>query len=256
MVQLMFKLRDYGLVSPVSGIYKIFTDSSDKVYVGSSVDMKKRAYTHYHSIVKGRHHSRGLQSASLVGEVFFEVLEYCDRVSLYEREDYWVSHFNSIECGYNTYRPANNLRCKRPPDNTGHALAVIKVELLSYLLLSFIKDEVEEHQIYETLCDVVGRDNPEEFKHRLLPEDTILNLKPCWRYYCSLYMSAEVANYFSCQAVTSFDDFIEGKTISALVRHVRLLKRYSEANDVRIHAVIDRLENVVLDINGITGNLK
>lgn len=249
----MFKLRDYGLVSPVSGIYKISTDSSSQVYVGSSVDMKKRAYAHYHSLVKGHHHSRGLQSASLVGEVFFEVLEYCDRVSLYEREDYWVSHFNSIESGYNTYRPANNLRCKKQPNNTGHALAVIKVELLSYLLLSFIKDEAEEHQIYEILCDVVGKDNPEEFKHRLLPEDTLLNLKPCWRHYCSLYMSAEVANYFSCRAVTNFDDFIEGKTISALFRHIRLLKRYSEANDARIHAVIDRLENAV---SGIIGNMK
>lgn len=253
MVEIMIKLKDYNLVPAETGIYKIFTSVSSEVYVGSSVDMRKRAYSHYHSLVKGNHHSKGLQAVSLVGDLFFEVLECCDNTNLYEKEDYWVSHYNSIENGYNTYQPSSNQRLKKHADNTGHALAVIKVELLSYLLLGFIKDELEEEQLYETLCKVVGKDNPEEFKHRLLPDSTLTELKPCWRYYCSLYMSAEVANYFSCNAVTNFDDFIEGKTVSALIRHAKALKKYSKSNDLSIHSVIDRLEEVVSGVKDIIG---
>lgn len=237
----MFKIEDYRKVCRISGIYKIYSKDSEKVYVGSSIDMRKRAYSHYHELIKGRHHSSGLQELFQREPLFFETLECCDRGIMGEREDYWIDHYDSINNGYNSYRASSS---KRSHNNERHAFSVIKVELLCHLLLMYVKGEIDEFRIYEVLCKVLDKDSEEVFKHRELTNTILSKLRPCWRYYCSLYMSQEVANYFSCGVVSNFDDFIgEGTTVSSLVRHIRKLRQVSFAFDTSIEVILSRLEN-------------
>ena len=48
---------------PVAGIYEIRNTLNNKVYVGSSINMKKRMQTHKYELVKGVHCSAHLQAA-------------------------------------------------------------------------------------------------------------------------------------------------------------------------------------------------
>jgi len=81
-----------------SGIYRIFHIESGKSYIGQSVNVKKRIYTHFWNLNKNCHGNRYLQNAhSLYGrDAFsFEVLEYCSRELLTEREQYWISVYQA-----------------------------------------------------------------------------------------------------------------------------------------------------------------
>jgi group I intron endonuclease len=89
-----------------SGVYCIKNKVNGKVYVGSSVNVRRRWQRHTEDLVAGKHHSRYLQRAwSKYGVNNFEflMLEGCVQSQLLIREDYWISSFCSADYrfGYN-----------------------------------------------------------------------------------------------------------------------------------------------------------
>jgi group I intron endonuclease len=75
-----------------SGIYSI-TSPSNKVYIGSAVNIEKRWKEHLRDLRRGDHHNPPLQRAYLkyAPEDFtFAVLEYCDKSILLEREQFYM----------------------------------------------------------------------------------------------------------------------------------------------------------------------
>jgi group I intron endonuclease len=76
------------------GIYQIRNIQNNKIYVGSSVNLKHRWLTHRHLLINGKHHSIILQRAWIkYGEdIFvFEILEYVDDKNLLiEAEQKWI----------------------------------------------------------------------------------------------------------------------------------------------------------------------
>lgn len=85
-----------------SGIYKIKNLTNCKVYVGSALDLAKRCSNHKSDLNRNRHSNKYLQSAwnKHSSENFvFEVLEYCEKEKLIEREQCWI----------NFYKPEYNL---------------------------------------------------------------------------------------------------------------------------------------------------
>lgn len=84
----------------VAGIYKIQRSGTNKVYVGSAVNLHRRFRTHKALLVKGQHHSQKLQRAwSKHGaEVFqFSVLELVpDHAKLIEREQAWIDLLDAV----------------------------------------------------------------------------------------------------------------------------------------------------------------
>lgn len=79
-----------------SGIYRLFCTVSGKSYVGQSVDVVRRVEGHFRYLHEGRHYNKHLQySFNLHGHGAFlaEVLEYCDRNVLTEREQYWIDYY-------------------------------------------------------------------------------------------------------------------------------------------------------------------
>ena len=89
-----------------SGIYQIINTVNQKRYIGYSMNISERVMQHKYKLKNRKHCNDHLQSAwNLYGEYafVFEVIEYCDKSKLCEREDYWVKVLNTrnSEFGYN-----------------------------------------------------------------------------------------------------------------------------------------------------------
>lgn len=94
----------------VCGIYKIENKENGKVYVGSSKDINKRWYAHRTALMNKKHHNAKLQHAwNKSGgkiELEYSILEECDILKLFEREQHWMDHYDSYVSGYNCTRHA------------------------------------------------------------------------------------------------------------------------------------------------------
>jgi group I intron endonuclease len=88
------------------GIYKITNKIDNKVYIGSSLNISSRHYKHFWLLRKNSHDNNYLQNSfNKFGEhnFVFEIVEFCDKSELIERENYYINNFNSnsLEFGYN-----------------------------------------------------------------------------------------------------------------------------------------------------------
>jgi group I intron endonuclease len=93
-------------------VYKITCLPTNKAYIGSTTDLRKRWYWHKGDLRKDRHHNRYLQNAwnKYGAECFtFEVLESVMFVEyLHEREQYWLDRYQAYDpkYGFNTGKVA------------------------------------------------------------------------------------------------------------------------------------------------------
>jgi group I intron endonuclease len=86
-----------------SGIYLIKNNINNKVYVGSSVNIKNRWSVHRSLLTNNKHDSIKLQNSwnKYGSENFtFEILEFCDE-NIRQVEEQWISYFDSFYKGYN-----------------------------------------------------------------------------------------------------------------------------------------------------------
>lgn len=94
-----------------SGIYRITNIINQECYVGQSTDLKARITQHIRgslgiqTIADQRvHHAMsdiGLENWT------FEILEFCEKADLNNREKYWINYYKSNEYGYNNTRGNN-----------------------------------------------------------------------------------------------------------------------------------------------------
>lgn len=96
-----------------AGIYKITNLLNNKVYVGSSIDVKYRISRHRHDLNKNIHDNKHLQSSwNKYGKnnFKFEILIYCDKKVLLNLEQFFIDYFRSNDCdfGYNMCAIAGN----------------------------------------------------------------------------------------------------------------------------------------------------
>ena len=91
-----------------SGIYRIINNNTNKVYIGSSVNIDGRWRSHRKELRNGSHHSVYLQrSWNKHGEnnFIFKIIETVEptKVTLLEREQYWMDYYKCYnkKYGYN-----------------------------------------------------------------------------------------------------------------------------------------------------------
>jgi group I intron endonuclease len=89
-----------------SGIYKILNKTNNKVYIGSSVNLKNREYKHFWMLKKNIHDNKFLQKSfnrDGLENFVFEVLENCDLNLLIDRENHYINDYksNNYNFGYN-----------------------------------------------------------------------------------------------------------------------------------------------------------
>jgi group I intron endonuclease len=91
-----------------SCVYSIKNLSSGKVYIGSTINYKKRANEHRNDLKLGIHHNKHLQRSFNKGNHFeLSILEKIEGTSLIERECHFCSEYNSYDKnhGYNMVEP-------------------------------------------------------------------------------------------------------------------------------------------------------
>jgi group I intron endonuclease len=102
-----------------SGIYALVCQENGKIYVGSSINLRGRGWSHLGQLRKGKHGNPHLQSAwNKYGEDSFniKILELCDAEKLLEREQFWMDHFEVIEKGFNLVpRAGGSVRGQKQP---------------------------------------------------------------------------------------------------------------------------------------------
>ena len=87
-----------------SGIYKIENTLNGMCYVGSSKDIGRRWSVHLCGLKAGVHPNQKLQRAfAKYGMQAFtwSVLEFCDKTSLIQREQFWIDALSAYSDGYN-----------------------------------------------------------------------------------------------------------------------------------------------------------
>lgn len=94
----------------VPGVYRIVNIVTNKSYIGSSVDMRRRIREHFSDLRCNRHQNPYLQASfSKHGEELFafEVVEVCSQEVMQERETYWIHQYHSYvdDGGYNIEAP-------------------------------------------------------------------------------------------------------------------------------------------------------
>lgn len=128
-----------------SGIYLIRNTKNGLLYVGQSVNIKRRLSVHKNLLLKNKHANDYLQKQFNkygVQSFSFEVLELCGINKLDEREKYWIKHYGSLERhnGYNLEGGGNankiiseESRRKKVGENNpqyGKKLTVERIELM------------------------------------------------------------------------------------------------------------------------------
>jgi group I intron endonuclease len=96
-----------------SGIYKITNSINGKFYIGSSVDIRWRWYTHKYELSKGTHSNKYLQNAwNKYGEESFEfsIISFVKKNLLIDKEQQILNETKCYqrEVGYNISRIANS----------------------------------------------------------------------------------------------------------------------------------------------------
>lgn len=79
----------------VSGVYQIKNNVNGHVYIGSSVDIRRRLGFHRSTLIRGKHHSIALQRAwDKYGEENFssEILLICEKDSVLEHEQWFLDY--------------------------------------------------------------------------------------------------------------------------------------------------------------------
>lgn len=93
------------------GIYKITHIPSQQVYIGQSVNIRRRWASH----VKSAYHIGDIAHQKIhdamakegIDNFTFEVLEETTKNKLNEREKYWINYYKSYDYGYNNTKGNN-----------------------------------------------------------------------------------------------------------------------------------------------------
>lgn len=86
------------------GIYKITNQDNGKVYIGQSTDLKIRISDHIKSGIGIDSKNLPLYNDMRGGDLTnftFEIVEFCSREELNEKEKFWINYYSSNVYGYN-----------------------------------------------------------------------------------------------------------------------------------------------------------
>ena len=102
---IIFKTQNSKLPK-ISGIYGIRNLVNNKIYIGSSKNIRNRISDHKYSLNKNIHPNDYLQKSwnkYKINNFIFFIIEPCDQVDLFDKEIYYINYYKSLNMnlGYN-----------------------------------------------------------------------------------------------------------------------------------------------------------
>ena len=133
------------------GIYKITNIKNNKVYVGSSINIKKRWSIHkqrYNNSLNKEYSKELYEDMRKYGLENFEIkiIEECEENRLVEKEKYYICKYNSIEDGYNGYGLHKHIKTK---------LKISDIKLIRQRY-SNLEDRIDVYNDYSHLITLSG----------------------------------------------------------------------------------------------------
>lgn len=102
------------------GVYKITNIVNNKIYIGSSVNLKKRIYEHKRTLKLNKHHSCALQRAVNkygIDNFIFEIIENCNIDEIIIREQFYIDslkpEYNILKHAYSNFGHKHTEETKR-----------------------------------------------------------------------------------------------------------------------------------------------
>lgn len=85
------------------GIYTISSSHSDRLYVGSSVNIIKRFKDHITKLIAGKHHSYKLQNHFNACKpiLTLNIIDECDESELAPLEFFYINYYDAVNNGFN-----------------------------------------------------------------------------------------------------------------------------------------------------------
>lgn len=181
-----------GKLKRVTGIYKIENTINGKVYIGQSVNIKKRFIEHrYRAYDKSDEKTYSLYLYSAIRKhgvenFSFSIIEECNAEELNEREMYWIDHYhaNQKEYGYNLSDGGNSKYIRHMNDSSNISARKTKIEEIKYLLINTDMPIQEIARRFNMTTDSITNINRGHSWHN---EDSVYPLRDTRKktfYYC------------------------------------------------------------------------
>jgi group I intron endonuclease len=131
-------------------IYKIINIVDNKVYIGSSLNVKQRKLNHFRNLKSETHHSLHLQRAYNKhgrGNFLFDIIEVGDYnfsyLELLLKEDKWVLYYDSLDPnkGYNKVLPSSQTFLEYSIDRSKNGYAKYILKNAPHCLTKISKEE-------------------------------------------------------------------------------------------------------------------
>lgn len=113
----MYKIKLSELQKGISGIY-LLEYPNNKIYIGQSIDIKRRMYEHNNIKENSRRKENGTCAVCDLAIIKYgrineiTILEECSQKDLNDRERFWIAYYNSLDrnIGYNLAKGGQNNR--------------------------------------------------------------------------------------------------------------------------------------------------
>ena len=169
------------------GIYKI-TNPNNKIYIGQSVDIKKR-FKQYSSLSQTKLQKKLHYSFQKYGikNHTFEIIEECKVELLNERERYWQDYYNVLENGLNCIltNTKDNIKVY-----SKESIEKIRLGNLGKTIPAEIREQISltmKAKGYKPKNKMIGFENPKSIKIKstniITKEEIILNLSETSKYF-------------------------------------------------------------------------
>ena len=143
------------------GIYRITNEVDNKVYVGSSLNIKNREYKHFWLLRNNKHDNSFLQNSfNKNGELKFkfQIIELCNSHELIDRENYYIVLLKSNfpEFGYNLAK-VNEFRRNTYNDEVKKKLSKYNLQKNSNFNLFYLQNILSnEIKTFDNLVDAAN----------------------------------------------------------------------------------------------------
>jgi group I intron endonuclease len=152
-----------------SGIYKITNITTNKFYIGSSIDIEKRWIKHKTELRNKKHHNKHLERLwHKYGELdfIFEIIIECDKIDCINYEQYFIDLLNP-----------NINQCKIAGSCLGRKLSKEHIEKIR--IKNIVKKTSEEHKERNRQAQLGRKHSKEHIEKRCKNNP---NIKPIYQY--------------------------------------------------------------------------